>query len=407
MVNLFNVFLRSLTLFAKFSLILILAKFLSANDLASYGIIYATIIYSLYVIGLDFYIYSTREYVNNLKQRKIIIENHFTLILISIFLAIFFIGYFASFEDKIFNYFGYFICLLVLEFLSQEIFRILVIQKRALSAGLSLFFRHGLWVYILLGYFYLFPNNIDLKIVLFLWCCGGFISILFGILRLKNINNFTFTISSSFIKKGLKIVIPFFIGTIAYRLLFLLDRFYYESFFNNDILAAYVLFSSICISMLSFADSGIFSFSYPKLIENNSKNNLITFKRIYSKLGISVLLFCVGYSVAILLFTPALLEWIGNPIYLKFKDLLELQIMISFIFVLSMVPHYALYAYKKDNYIIFSHVTSVIIFIISIFLMHDSNNYKILQYALIISFVWMLVTKIYFSIKVQNQMLKI
>ena len=30
--------------------------------------------------------------------------------------------------------------------------------------------------------------------------------------------------------------------------------------------------------MLSFADSGIFSFSYPKLIENNSKNNLITFK---------------------------------------------------------------------------------------------------------------------------------
>ena len=109
MVNLFNVFLRSLTLFAKFSLILILAKFLSANDLASYGIIYATIIYSLYVIGLDFYIYSTREYVNNLEQRKKIIENHFTLILISIFLAIFFIGYFASFEDKIFNYFGYFI----------------------------------------------------------------------------------------------------------------------------------------------------------------------------------------------------------------------------------------------------------------------------------------------------------
>ena len=403
MLNLFNLSLRGLTLFAKFSLILILARFLSTDELATYGIIYATIIYSLYIVGLDFYIYTTREYINNSKKRQDILNNHFSLIFLCIFVSSLIIGFFASFEDRIFSFLGYFICLLIFEFLSQEIFRILVAQKRPLSAGISLFFRHGLWVYVLITYLLLNQMSADLNIVLFLWSCGALLSIIFGLLRLKDIKEFKLNLSIAFLMQGLKIVIPFFIGTLAYRLLFILDRFYFESFFTNDLLAAYVLFSSICISMLSFADAGIFSFAYPKLIENNDKDKTKIFNKIYSRLALMVIFFCIIYSVLIILFTPFILEWIGNPVYFIYKEMIGLQIIACVLFVLSMVPHYALYAYKKDSLIIFSHISSAIIFVIFMISMHDENNYKVLQYGLIISFFWMLLTKFYGSIKVLKQ----
>ena len=94
---------------------------------------------------------------------------------------------------------------------SQEIFRILVAQKRPLSAGISLFFRHGLWVYVLITYLLLNQMSADLNIVLFLWSCGALLSIIFGLLRLKDIKEFKLNLSIAFLKQGLKIVIPFFI----------------------------------------------------------------------------------------------------------------------------------------------------------------------------------------------------
>ena len=60
-----NVFLRGMTLVSKFSLIFVLAKYLDAAELGLYGLVVATVTYSLYLVGLDFYSYSNREIIKS------------------------------------------------------------------------------------------------------------------------------------------------------------------------------------------------------------------------------------------------------------------------------------------------------------------------------------------------------
>ena len=58
-----NITLRGMTLVSKFVLLFFLAKFLQASEVGLYGLLSATIGYALYVIGFEFYNFSTREMI--------------------------------------------------------------------------------------------------------------------------------------------------------------------------------------------------------------------------------------------------------------------------------------------------------------------------------------------------------
>ena len=53
--------LRGLTLASKFLLVFVMAKTLSLADVSVYALISAAVSYSLFLLGFDFYVYSTRE----------------------------------------------------------------------------------------------------------------------------------------------------------------------------------------------------------------------------------------------------------------------------------------------------------------------------------------------------------
>lgn len=64
-----NFGLRGATLTSKFILVFFLALFLEPGDLGLYGLLTVTISYSIYVIGFDFYTYSTRELLAQPRER--------------------------------------------------------------------------------------------------------------------------------------------------------------------------------------------------------------------------------------------------------------------------------------------------------------------------------------------------
>ena len=61
MIKIINLGLRGSVLASKFLTVFIIAYFLSPSDVALYGIVAATVAYSLYALGFDFYNYSIRE----------------------------------------------------------------------------------------------------------------------------------------------------------------------------------------------------------------------------------------------------------------------------------------------------------------------------------------------------------
>ena len=63
LIRLINVALRGTTLASKFLLIFFLAKFLEPKQLGLYGLLTVTIGYALYLLGFDFYTFTTREII--------------------------------------------------------------------------------------------------------------------------------------------------------------------------------------------------------------------------------------------------------------------------------------------------------------------------------------------------------
>src|SRR5690606_16168777 len=61
--TLFNIGLRGLTLSSRFLLLFALARWLSPAELGLFGLVSAIVGYGIYLVGLEFYAFATRELI--------------------------------------------------------------------------------------------------------------------------------------------------------------------------------------------------------------------------------------------------------------------------------------------------------------------------------------------------------
>ena len=128
-----NLSLRGSTLASKFLLVFFLARYAEPAEVGLYGLIAVTVSYGLYFLGFDFYMYTTRELLGNspavwgcfLKSQV-----GLSAILYCIFLpasvVLFVIGLLPWWVLP------WFLALLVLEHVTQELNRLLVAVSRQL-----------------------------------------------------------------------------------------------------------------------------------------------------------------------------------------------------------------------------------------------------------------------------------
>src|SRR5690606_7394792 len=155
-----NLSLRGATLTSKFALIFFLAIFLEPSDLGLYGLLTATISYSIYVIGFDFYTYSTRELLGQprelwssmLRDQGVYFVLAYLLVL-PLLVVIFLQGWLP------WRLAGWFFALLVIEHLAHELNRLLVAMSEQLLASVVLFLRSGLWGLVLLPLMWVVPES--------------------------------------------------------------------------------------------------------------------------------------------------------------------------------------------------------------------------------------------------------
>jgi O-antigen/teichoic acid export membrane protein len=72
-----------------------------------------------------------------------------------------------------------------------------------------------------------------------------------------------------------------------------------------------------------------------------------------------------AFSILAWLLIDPLLNWLGKPLYIEQKGLFPWVLLATILYALGMVPHYALYAQNCDRPIIFSHIASLLVFIMS------------------------------------------
>ena len=366
-----NVALHGATLASRFLLIFFLARFLEPAQLGLYGLLAATISYSLYFLGFDFYTFTTREILKRERHEwGGLLKNQgaLSLVLYAVFIPLLSLIFFKGFLP--WRLAGWFFALVVLEHLNQELGRLLVAISEQLLASVMLFLRQGTWAIAVTALMAVEPATRSLDYVLCAWTAAGLVAILAGAYRLTQLDiaGWHKKIDWTWIATGLKVSVSFLIATLAIRGVFTLDRYWLQSLGGLDILGAYVLFMGIGGTLLAFLDAGVFAFSYPGLISAYQKKQPALFYQSVRAVLVQTGMLSIAFSVASLLLLSPLLSWLGNPLYVAQQNLYPWVLIAMVLCALGMVPHFALYAQGIDWPIIHSHIASLFVFAIATWL---------------------------------------
>ncbi len=394
--RIFNVGLRGLTLLSKFVLVFFLAKFLEPGLLGLYGLLAAAIGYSLYVLGFDFYNFSTREIIGSSSKEWLRIvrdQSVFYLIMYFFFMPVVLVVFHVGLLP--WSFFSWFLVLLFLEHFAQEMNRVLVAMSEQLFASIVLFLRSGVWCLAVVLFMWLDEGLRQLEFILAGWAIGAFSACVLSLLKLRSLDRLALClpIDWRWMRKGLKVAAPLLVASLAVRGIFTFDRYWVESVTNLEVLGAYVLFISMAVAVLSFLDAGVVVFFYPKLVAAAKEKEFAVFRQVMRSFSVNIIVVTAFLVVSCWAVANPLLVWVGNDIYIQYLYLLHWLLLAMTFYSLSMIPHVALYAFDKDKAITYSQLAALAAFLIVAYLYSDAYGAQAIAWAICAAFGIMLVWK--------------
>lgn len=391
-----NIALRGLSMGCRLLLIFVLAKILTPAELGLFGLMLATISLSVLIVGADYYTYAHREMLARpVEKWSFVIQHQIKaqfLLYIVLIPAQIFIFIFGLMEWK---YALWFFTLLILEHIAQELNRLLVVMHKQLVASWVLFIRMGSWVLVVLPLMYYAEEYRDLSVLYTAWIIGSSVAIVVAVYSVRQVLPVWEKIKTDYawLKKGFKIGGMFLLATICFKGLLTFDRYIIEALSSIEVLGVYVFYMAIVFGAYSFLEPAVFSFLYPRMLQSYQMKDFHTYHKIFKELVLSTIIISGLLAMVIWYTMPIIIDWVDKSIYYEYLDSLGLLIAAGFVYAVSHIPHYALYAMKKDKWIIISHITALIIFFVSIVLFRLNTGIDTVALALLLAFSWMVTIK--------------
>lgn len=382
---------------SKFFLIFVLAKVLTPSQVALYGLLAATVAYALMALGLDFYTYATRDLLAS--ERTLwarILRDQGVLYIIAYALLFPLVLLLFHSGTLPWTLAIWFFPILAVEHIAQELNRLLIAISEPLWASVVLFVRSGIWSMLVAACIWLFPETRSLNTVFGAWLLGATVACWLALRPLRHLERSSLVkpIDWHWIRRGIKIAIPFLVATLCLRALSTIDRYLIAHFNGNDALAAYVLFAGIANAVISFLDASVFSFQYPKLLGAANTKNVHLFQRELTRFWINTVSLTLTLSLLAFVVAQPLIHWLDRPAYSNNSALLGWTLFATTIMSISMVPHYALYAYHLDRPIILSHLASLPVFAVSVWMLRAPLGVAAVPAAIVASFTFILIFKL-------------
>lgn len=391
-----NISLRFGTLGTRFLFVFFLAKYLDVASVGYYGLFTATVGYCLYFVGMDYYVFVTREILKApIDQRGRLLKGQIALSSLLYVALVPVATVLLNKADWPGHLLWWFVPILLLEHLNQEISRLLIAFSEQVSASLVLFVRQGSWVLVVLALMSWDAQIRHLDAVMALWVCAGVSAAALGIWKVRQlqIGGWGYSIDWAWVRRGVAVSAAFLIATLALRGIQTIDRYWLEALVGIEVVGAYVLFMGVSSALVVFLDAGVFSFSYPALIKHNHHKEYALARTKVRHMIFQTLAVCLAFDVVSLLLLPYLLNWIGNPAYQNAVILYPWLLASMTINAVGLVPHYALYAYGWDKPIVYSHLAALPTFILSTLAISQIQPVLAVPSGLLASFTIILVWK--------------
>jgi len=394
--RLLNVGLRLVTLGARFLFIFFLARYLAPDSVGYYGLFTAAVGYAMYCVGLDFHLYMTREIIAaSAERRGALIKNQ---ILLS---SVLYLG-FIPLALVLLRWTGWpewllwwFIPILILEHVNQEIYRLLIALSRQTLASLQLFIRQGSWAVAAVALMFFFPECRRLDLVMAFWAGAGILAVAIGVLTLMQtrMGGWRMPVDRRWIVNGIRVSLAFLVATLSLRGIQTIDRYWVESLAGIEVAGAYVLFFGMVSALTVFLDAGVFAFAYPDLVRLAQNGAHDAMRRRMRQMMLQILAASALFGLASWLMLPLLLDWIGHPLYRESLDLYSWLFAATVLNAVGLVPHYALYAHRCDRTIILSHVSAILVFLLAGWLLAPGLGVAAVPAGLCIAFLVIFVWK--------------
>ncbi|MEA1989468.1 MAG: hypothetical protein U9N57_09735 [Pseudomonadota bacterium] len=390
--RLLNVGLRGLSMGSRLFLIFALAKILAPEEVGLFGLMLATVSFSVLVIGADYYTYAQRELLARPPEQWSFVIQHqikAQFILYGMLLPVQILIFVFDLMD--WQYAVWFFVLLIFEHIAQEMNRLLVAMHKQLLASLVLFVRQGSWVIVVIPLMYVLPEYQNLESLYIAWLTGCLSAIMLGAVVIKRSLPSWQRVKTDYnwLKKGFKVGGVFLLATICFKGILTFDRYAVEAFSSTEVLGVYVFYISMVIGAYSFLDPAVFSFLYPRMLQSYQMQDKQAYQTSFKELIVSTIAISIVLAWGIWMIMPYIISWIDKPIYSNHLDALTILISAGFIYALGYIPHYALYAMKGDKWIVSAHISALMVFFASLMLIKLASGIQSVAMALLLAFSWM------------------
>lgn len=383
-----NLGLRALTLSVKFVFIIALAATLPPEQVGIYGLITVTVSYSIYILGLEFHTFSAREISDQPKSKwpNILINQglffSFTYpIALSLIYILFFVKVLPG--DIMFGFF----LITILEHLSSELVKLLVVLEKQLLSTTIIFTKQALWPLFFILWSWVEPNKANISTLITFWIYGTLASIAIGVVPLLKLDwkETPVKIDIIWIKRGIIVATPLLLSTLATRSLFTLDRYAFETLNGLTLLGAYSVYFGIASAIISFMESGVFVFYYPKMIKAYKTRERLEFLTISEQLVKQSAIWLTLLTIGAITFGTIAFQFFQNKIYNENIGLF-IGITISvFIYSIGYIFQYGLYALHKDKIIIYSNTLGLAIGTVTFLLLSRYTDYWAVTIAILLA----------------------
>lgn len=383
---------------------------MAPSEVGMYGLFVASVAYGVFVVGAEFNTFSSREIIKaHPEKRGGMIKGHLALSLV-LYLFIIPVSIFILYNQNWSNdVIFFFIPLLILEHLNQEISRLLIAMSEQLSSSIVLLLRQAAWAIAAMIIMIIFEESRNINAILWFWTIFSALAVVLGVHKIfqLDIQGWKMLIDWAWVKKGLWVSSGFFIATLALRAVQTFDRFWLESLENASIVGAYVIYAGVAGVLLVFLEAGIFSFLFPLLIRLVNENNdmeagIVLMSALWQTIFISV-----TFAFSSMLILPILIDWLDNEVYSENIFLYKWIVSSTIFFGLSLVPHYGLYSNGADKPIIYGHILAMFLFFIFTFIFSFYTTILAIPLGLNVSFAFLFIWKFwaYFKFLSRNRAL--
>lgn len=342
-----------------------MARYLTQEELGIYGLFTATLSIALYFLGMDFYVFNTREILKReeadrtgLIRDQLVFHGIGFLVILPLLLGVFYLKILP------WKYAPYFYLILICEHLSQESHRLLVTLSKAAIANLVLFFRGGIWVYFILGIGLSLKEAQNLKLIWLGWMGGVLASLGLSAYILKSLDWESASkkpVDWRWIFKGVQTSLSFFTSTLAILGIQFLDRYLIEHYHGKGMVGTYTFYTSIANVIQVFVFTGIIAPLYPQIVAAYQSHHLEKYQRLMSKMSLAILASVFLLAVTSVLCIYPVIDLIQKPFYLQHLPTYWLLLAATGLASFAEIPHYALYVRQKDRKILWSTLSTFIL----------------------------------------------